>query len=332
MLGRYALGARRSGAGYDAEEQAQLQALAQQAALALAYADTFDALNELNRELEQRVADRTAELLVQQRALAVTEERRRLARDLHDSVTQTLFSLSLGARAIRGLLRRNPAAAADALGEQEAAARQALAEMRALLAQLREPDGVGDVPARSLAAHQEDVIALLAEHCAQLQRQSGLDVSLEAPITLALPATVAREFFAIAREALHNVVKHSGVDSARCVVRLIGSDVLLTVADAGCGAATERIASGGLGLRGMRRARRRAGRCADRRSDRGSRYDCAGARAGSNMNRRTREPENREPRTGRLSGRTENHGHFSFFMFFSLLARFSGRCWIARRL
>jgi len=252
MLGRYALGARRSGTGYDAEEQAQLQALAQQAALALAYADTFDALNELNRELEQRVADRTAQLLAQQRALAVTEERRRLARDLHDSVTQTLFSLSLGARAIRGLLRRNPAAAADALGEQEAAAQQALAEMRALLAQLREPDGVGAVPARSPTDHQEDVIALLAEHCAQLRRQSGLVVSFDAPITLALPATVAREIFAIAREALHNVVKHSGVDRARCVVWLDGSDVLLTVMDAGCGGVIEHIANGGLGLRGMR--------------------------------------------------------------------------------
>jgi signal transduction histidine kinase len=251
-LGCYALGARRSGAGYDAEEQAQLQALIQQAALALAYADTFDALSELNRELEQRVAERTAQLLDQQRALAVADERRRLARDLHDSVTQTVFSLSLGARAIRGLMRRNPAAAVDALGEQEAAAQQALAEMRALLAQLREPESAFAAPASGLADNQEDLIALLAEHCTQLRRQSGLDVSLEAPIALALPATVARELFAVAREALHNVVKHSGVDRATCAVRLNGSAVTLTIADSGCGGAPDQIANGGLGLRGMR--------------------------------------------------------------------------------
>jgi signal transduction histidine kinase len=251
MLGRWELGPRRPGPPFDADEQAQLHALAQQAGLALAYAETFDALNVLNRELEARIAERTAQVVDQQRALAVVAERQRLARDLHDSVTQTLFSISLGLRNARGLVRRDPDAAVvdatvvdattAALIEQEAAARAALAEMRALLAQLRSP-----------APAETDLAAALREHCAGLERQGALVVALDLPATCPLPGAQAAELLAIAREALHNVVKHGGVKTAACTLAVAGDQITLTVSDGGRGFDPATSGGAGLGLRGMR--------------------------------------------------------------------------------
>jgi signal transduction histidine kinase len=240
-LGRWQLGPRRPGPPFDADEQAQLHALAQQAALALAYAETFDALNALNRELEARIAERTAQVVDQQRALAVVEERQRLARDLHDSVTQTLFSISLGVRNARGLARRDPDAAAAALIEQEASARNALAEMRALLAQLRSP-----------AAVEADLAAALRDHCTGLARQGLLTVALDLPPVCPLPAALGAELLAIAREALHNVVKHGGVKTAVCKLAVAGDQLTLTISDDGRGFDPAAAGSAGLGLRGMR--------------------------------------------------------------------------------
>jgi signal transduction histidine kinase len=240
-LGRWELGPRRPGPPFDADEQAQLHALAQQAALALAYAETFDALNTLNRELEVRIAERTAQVVDQQRALAVVAERQRLARDLHDSVTQTLFSISLGLRNARGLARRDPDAAAAALVEQEAAARAALAEMRALLAQLRSP-----------APAETDLAIALREHCAGLERQGALVVALDLPATCPLPGAQAAELLAIAREALHNVVKHGGAKTAACTLAVAGDRLVLMVMDSGQGFDEAAAGGAGLGLRGMR--------------------------------------------------------------------------------
>ncbi len=240
-LGRYALGPRLSGSAFDADEQAQLDALAQQAALALAYAEAFDALNALNRELEARIAERTAQVVDQQRALAVVEERQRLARELHDSVTQTLFSISLGVRNARGQVVRNPDAAAAALTEQEAAARAALAEMRALLAQLR-----------SASPGETDLAAALRDHCAGLERQGILTVTLDLPPACLLPAGPAAELLAIAREALHNVFKHAQTQTAVCALAVGGDQLTLTVSDGGRGFSPVTAGSAGLGLRGMR--------------------------------------------------------------------------------
>ena len=267
-LGRYWLGPRLPGPDYDAEERAQLQALAGQAALALAYADTIEALNQLNRDLEARVAERTGQLLEQQRSLAAYEERQRLARDLHDSVTQSLFSIHLSARALRNQALRNPQAAADGLKDLETAARQAQAEMRLLLAQLRAP--VADVSlSQSLPALPDkndlgpgvapalaplDLAALLRQHCAGLRRgleaqatrpadahsaawdePAFLDVSLEAPAELWLPEEQAHAALYIVREGLHNVLKHSGRRQAVCQVTYQGQYLHICIADDGQG-------------------------------------------------------------------------------------------------
>jgi signal transduction histidine kinase len=220
-----------------------LRALAQHASLALAYAETFDALNFLNRELEARVAERTAQVVAQQRTLAVYEDHQRLARDLHDSITQTLFSVSLGMRHVRGLAQRDPAAATEALAEQEAAVRGALSEMRGLLAQLRGPLPADDAPT--------DLAQALRGHCAGLAQPAGLTVALDAPPALLLPASLAGEVLSMAREALHNIVKHAGVADATCALAVQGDWLTLTVQDAGRGFDPAAPADG-LGLAGMK--------------------------------------------------------------------------------
>jgi len=252
-LGHYWLGPRRLGPGYDSEEQAQLQALIGQAALAFAYADTIADLRTLNRELEERVANRTAQLLDQQRALAAYDERQRLARELHDSVTQSLFSINLSARALRNLVRRDPPAAIAGLSELEGAAQQALTEMRGVLAQLRannlstlqrqEPLPPGkDQAANPASPEMVDLAAVLREHCHRLERASlaetglpALHIELHTPEALYLPAEIVHEIIQAAGEAFHNALKHSGVDSAECWLESGEGLLRLTIQDHGVG-------------------------------------------------------------------------------------------------
>lgn len=242
VIGRYWLGPRHSGLPFDGAEQSQLHAVISQAALALAYAETLEALTDLNLNLEAQVATQTEQVLDQQRALAVAEERQRLARDLHDSVTQTLFSISLGSRALGKLALRDPEATRQGLAEQEAAAQQALGEMRALLAQLRAPL----LPDGDLTRH-------LTAHCRHLAA-NGLHVQLQAPERLSLPAEVAEEMLFISKEALHNVLKYAGVSQAVCRLGEKDGQVHLQILDEGKGFVQEQstsTAGHGLGLASM---------------------------------------------------------------------------------
>lgn len=257
VLGRFWLGPRRSGLPFDPAEQAQLQAVVSQAALALAYAQALDELNALNQNLEAQVAAQTAQVLDQQRALAVAEERQRLARDLHDSVTQTLFSISLGSRALGKLVHRDVNAVAAGLAEQEAAAQEALTQIRGLLAQLRSPllpDG--------------DLAHSLRAHCAQLAA-SGLTVHLTAPDHLSVAPAVAEEILYIAKEALHNALKHAGMAEVECRLFATDGELQLVVVDRGAGFApgTPTVREGssssaagyGLGLHSMRERAQKIG-------------------------------------------------------------------------
>lgn len=256
-LGRFWLGPRRSGLPFDPAEQAQLQAIISQAALALAYAEALDDLNTLNQNLEAQVAAKTAQVLDQQRALAVAEERQRLARDLHDSVTQTLFSISLGSRALGKLVHRDANAVAEGLAEQEAAAQEALTQIRGLLAQLRSPLLPDGDLAHSLRAHCDHLAA------------NGLAVHLTAPEHLSLAPFVAEEILYIAKEALHNAQKHAGAAAVDCQLVQQNDNLLLVVADRGAGFGVETATAWegppssapghGLGLDSMRKRAQKIG-------------------------------------------------------------------------
>lgn len=132
---------------------------------------------------------------------AVTAERNRLARELHDSVTQTIFSASLIADVLPTIWEQNPGEAKGALDDLRKLTHGALAEMRTLLLELR-PIGLGDV---GLA----DLLKQLAEGVSgRIRAQVKVHVEGEA----ILPTEVKLAFYRIAQEALNNAAKHSGAD------------------------------------------------------------------------------------------------------------------------
>jgi signal transduction histidine kinase len=176
--------------------------------------------------------------------VAVTQERERLARELHDSVTQSLYSLTLLAEWGADLLT-----AVDLDGVQQRiteigeTARQALKEMRLLVYELR--------PA---VLEQDGLASALQRRVDAVERRAGVEVILEVASLLKLPAVLEEGLYRIALEALNNALKHA---SPSLVTVQFGADnncVTLTITDNGIGfntlQATEN--SGGLGLVSMR--------------------------------------------------------------------------------
>lgn len=201
------------------------------------------------------------ELRRQAGELAAGEERAHLARELHDSVTQALFSMTLVSRSVEMLLDRDPTAARGQLSQLQDLQREALAEMRALIFELR--------PAN---LEQDGLVRALKTHSAALQGRLGLPVVVEAELAGRLPGPVEEVLYRIAQEALHNVVKHAAAKQVRLDVRQRDADVVLVVSDDGRGFDPTTVADGHLGLAGMRaRAERiEAGFACDSRPGRGT--------------------------------------------------------------
>ena len=243
-VGGYWLGARRAGPAYDSEERNRLSALMGQAALALAYSNAYESLYELNKNLEARVQEQTTKAITDQKALAAYEERQRIARDLHDSVTQSIFGMNLMAR---GLKAAAPDSFKGQLAELETMAGNILKEMRLLLDQLRNAEGEAN------ANLSESIRGL----CDALSRQRGpeggplLSIELEMPAGVILPKPIVEETLWVLREALQNVIKHSGNRTAKVEVK---KDTALNVRvrDDGFGLEPGVTLSGHYGLRGMR--------------------------------------------------------------------------------
>ena len=139
-----------------------------------------------------------ARLYEQAQHAAVMEERSRLARDLHDAVTQTLFSASLIAEAVPSAWELDQQEGRQLLRELRQLTRGALAEMRTLLMELR--------PATVVEAGLEDLLGQLAEAASG---RMGVPVSLRVQGVCALPRDVHIAFYRIAQEALNNTVKHA---------------------------------------------------------------------------------------------------------------------------
>jgi signal transduction histidine kinase len=181
------------------------------------------------------------ELRRQAGELAAGEERAHLARELHDSVTQALFSMTLVSRSIEMLLDRDSDAAREQLGQLRELQREALAEMRALIFELR-PGNL----------EQEGLVRALKTHAAALQGRLGLPIVVESDLADRLPLAAEEVLYRIAQEALHNVVKHASAQQVRVEVHRDGSGVRLRVEDDGKGFDPRAVPDGHLGLAGMR--------------------------------------------------------------------------------
>ncbi len=165
---------------------------------------------------------------------AVSRERERIARDLHDSMAHALTLITLQAGGARE--RTDQPVAADALSSIEHTGREALADMHRFLDLLGpgggEAPGVGDIP--------ELVDGV---------RRGGLDVTLDLDPG-ELPASVSTTVYRVVQEGLTNVVKHSDAASARVVVRRHEQGILAEVSDDGH-ARTARVNGSGRGLTGL---------------------------------------------------------------------------------
>ncbi len=184
--------------------------------------------------------------------LAVMSERNRLARDLHDAVTQTLFSASLIAEALPSTWEKDKGEGRKLLGDLRQLTRGALAEMRSLLMELR-PRSVTD-------ARLPDLLHQLAE--ATIGR-TGMEVIVNATEAFRLPQDVHMGLYRIAQEALANIIKHSRAKKAELTLQeneIPGQssslqkriNVILTIRDNGRGFVIEDVPMDHFGLRNMR--------------------------------------------------------------------------------
>ncbi len=216
-----------------------------------------DAFDEADQRLIETfaahaaVAIENARLYERNRELSIVEERDRLARELHDSVTQKLFGVVLAAESGATLLARDSDQAAAQLERVRELAREAMEELRSVIVELRPPAlEAGLAPA--LARHVE---VLRRAH----RREIGLELA-EEELAGVGPETEA-EVFRVAQEALHNALRHAHAERIDVTLRREGTRLVLTVADDGDGfdAQAPGIRSRRLGLTTMAERARAAG-------------------------------------------------------------------------
>ncbi|HEX7172118.1 MAG TPA: GAF domain-containing protein [Candidatus Limnocylindria bacterium] len=184
--------------------------------------------------LEGDLRDQAAEL-------AASQERAHLARELHDSVTQALFSMGLTLRTLEILLGSDVEAASEKLVELRELQKDALAEMRTLIFELR-PSSL----------ESDGLVQALRTHATAVQRRTGLAMVVDAEPIDRLALAAEEALYRIGQEALHNVVKHANASNATIRIWREGGHVRLSVTDDGDGFDPNAVPRGHLGLIGMR--------------------------------------------------------------------------------
>ncbi len=179
--------------------------------------------------------------------LSVTEERGRLARELHDAVAQKLFSIRAKARAASVLAARDPARAAAEMDSVAALSGEAHTELRAVISGLAPPD-LGEC----------GLAESLRRYAALAGRAHGVTVRFTAGGIPALGAARDAAAYRVAQEALHNALRHSGAAEIEISLHRTGQRVALEVSDDGRGFSPD-VPASGLGLTSMRERAAAAG-------------------------------------------------------------------------
>lgn len=221
------------------EEIDFLRSVANVLALAI---DRFQSDQAITQQVDERTRAFEQQLVAAAHDTAVLEERQRLARDLHDSVTQSLYSVTLHAQGARRLLAAGELGlAADALRGLQETAQEALDEMRLLLFELRPP-----------ILEQVGLIAALQARLNAVEGRANLQTKLIADEVDNLPPAVEQALYRIAQEALNNALKHARAQRIVIQIQQAPGCVVLDISDDGVGfepAAAN--TAGGLGLRGI---------------------------------------------------------------------------------
>jgi signal transduction histidine kinase len=224
--------------------------------------DTLEFLDAMADQAAMAVD--SADLLAQSRHDARLQERARLARELHDSVVQQVFSMRMHAKALRAQVEHGVSdpdgvrCVADKLLDM---AQNALADLRSLVLQLHPAELIGHGLVPALRTHAESV-----------ESASGLCIEVDADDLPDLPAELKEDLYRVVQEALHNVVKHAGATQATVRLRVQpAGTVVVEVCDNGAGMrATGGQRADALGLTSMKeRAQRWGGTMEIDSSDRG---------------------------------------------------------------
>jgi len=195
------------------------------------------------------IALENARLYEQARQLAVLDERQRLARELHDSVTQSLYGISLYAQAASGNIKVGQVEqAGQYLDDIQNTAQESLADMRLLIHELRSP-----------VLDKDGLLAALQHRLTSVENRAQIKSSIQANLTGRLPAEVEEGLYQIAREALNNILKHSHAKNITIRIQQEADSVLMEISDDGIGFDPETAQREGcLGLANMQeRARSR---------------------------------------------------------------------------
>ena len=191
----------------------------------------------------QKAHSQLQEYAYQAEELAATKERNRLARDLHDSVTQSIFSITLTAESARILLERDHTKVAPQLERLQDLAQDSLAEMRSMIHQLRTTDG-----------ETEHLVPAIRQHLAALKDREGLYVEFQMEGDGQVPSSQREMLLRIVQEALNNVSKHAQTDAAEVTLKLLDGKALLVIEDQGVGFDPDSVEArdGHLGLASIR--------------------------------------------------------------------------------
>ncbi|PWI23913.1 histidine kinase [Kurthia sibirica] len=174
-------------------------------------------------------------LTKQEQEMALVQERNRLARDLHDSVNQLLFSVTLTSRA--GVEMSDEVMVKDTFREIQNLTQEALTEMRALIWQLR-PKGLETGLLEAIKGYAEML---------------GLKLNIKVSGVLQFSSKIEESLFRLTQEALNNIRKHAGVTTADIIIRVTHSDILLVIKDEGRGFSVDSsVVLPSLGLQSMR--------------------------------------------------------------------------------
>lgn len=187
------------------------------------------------------IAMTNARLYEYVRELTVAEERTRMARELHDAVTQKLFSLRLTAQAASALLDTDVERARTEIDRVRRLAGEALAELRAVIVEMR-PAELG----------RHGLSETLRKHVASLDRLSSVTMTFEGSKVDDLTPDTEVTVLRVAQEALHNALRHAGASAVHVTLATTGGCVVLEVRDDGDGFVVEEPTLRGLGLLSMR--------------------------------------------------------------------------------
>ncbi|GIO13889.1 sensor histidine kinase LiaS [Cohnella xylanilytica] len=219
-----------------------------------AFAETYQDFNAMVAKLESRM--KLLQQLGEQRVMeeapaleaAVQEERRRLARDLHDTVSQQLFALHMASSSLPKLMELDAEQGRKVMEQLIVMSSSAQRQMRGLIAQLRPMELQG----RTL---HEALDRWFPDYC----RQNGLQGTLEIQSDVELTEAKEHQMFLIIQEAMANVVKHADAKEVRLMLGETDSRISLQIEDDGSGFKAEQVRAGTYGLSTMQERAQKLG-------------------------------------------------------------------------